>query len=65
MNVVYAFTIGEEHVGAVRVKVGGRTFMTVNFMGRILPGDIGKRVYLNGDILQVENDGQRAARLAR
>lgn len=43
----------------------GRTWMVQSFIGQILPQDIGKRVYLVGEILQVENDDQRAARLAK
>jgi len=31
-------------------------------IGRVLPRDIGKRVYLIDDIIQVENDEQREAR---
>ena len=34
-----------------------------NFIGQILPQDVGKRVYRIGDILQVENDEQRNRRL--
>ena len=44
----------------------GRTYMLGDVLGRILPGDVGKRVYLlqtaSGKIVQVENDEQRAAR---
>ena len=43
----------------------GQAWPVVNFIGRVLPQDVGKRVYLVGDILQVENDDQRAKRLAR
>lgn len=42
----------------------GRPWKVNSFIGRVLPGDIGKRVYLHAaGFLQVENDGQRAARL--
>ena len=43
----------------------GRVWMALDFIGRILPGDVGKRVYQVGGILQVENDEQRARRLAK
>jgi hypothetical protein len=42
--------------------------MVSNFIGRVLEGDVGKRVYLvrneagDSDLLQVENDEQREAR---
>jgi len=34
-------------------------------MGRLLPCDVGKRVFEVGDIYQVENDEQLQARLAK
>lgn len=45
------------------IRAFGRVWPTANFIGRVLPGDIGKRVYQVGDILQVENDKQRADRI--
>jgi len=47
----------------------GRRWFCCEFIGRILPGDVGKRVYRFGGIdgggaLQVESDRQRAERLA-
>jgi hypothetical protein len=57
--------IAQSDVGKGLFYAFGRTWMTSGFIGRILPGDVGKRVYLNGDELQVENDEQRAKRLAR
>ena len=56
-------TIGPEHVGRPWIKAFGQTWMTCDFMGRILPQDVGKRIYLRHGILQVENDEQRAKRL--
>lgn len=53
-----------EHVGKTFIQAFGRGWAVSSFMGRILPTDVGKRVYLSGDILQVENDEQRARRLA-
>ena len=41
----------------------GRVWLTEDFIGCILPIDVGKRVYLVGDCLQVENDEQRDARV--
>ena len=45
-------------VGKMVFNAIGRSWLTVNFIGRILPQDVGKRVYLVGDILQVENKEQ-------
>lgn len=52
-------------VGRYQIKAFGRSWLTSGFIGRVLPGDVGKRVYLRGDILQVENDAQRDKRVAR
>ena len=49
--------------------IGRETFHAFNrvwgvdeFIGRIMSRDVGKRVYKVGDIVQVENDEQRAER---
>lgn len=42
----------------------GRTWRTEDFIGWIMTRDVGKRVFLRGGVLQVENDAQLAARLA-
>jgi hypothetical protein len=52
-------------IGKASIKAFGRSRLTSNFIGRVLPGDVGKRVFQRGDILQVENDQQRDARLAK
>jgi hypothetical protein len=57
------YTLKVTDVGRPWVKLFGRTWMCSNFIGRIMKRDIGKRVYLRGDILQVENDEQRDERL--
>lgn len=46
-------------------KAFGQVWPTSGFIGRVLRQDVGKRVYLVGGILQVENDEQRAMRLAK
>ena len=51
-------------VGQPTFKAFGRVWLTSGFIGHVLPGDMGKRVYQVGDILQVENDEQRDKRLA-
>lgn len=62
------YTLTAKDVGRPWIKAFGRTWMCSEFVGRVLPGDVGKRVYCvqsdAGDrgILQVENDDQRAAR---
>ena len=42
-----------------------RNFSVDSLMGRVQIGDIGKRIYRVDGILQVENDEQRDARLAK
>ena len=65
----HVHTITEKDVGASVIHAAGKVFLTSNFMGRILPGDVGKRIYLIpddfGGYLQVENDCQRDARMNR
>jgi hypothetical protein len=52
-------------VGRPWIQAFGRTWLVSSFLGQVLAGDVGKRVFRRGDILQVENDEQRAARLGR
>lgn len=65
------YTLMEGDVGRAPLYAFGRAWSVGDFMGRILPGDVGKRVYRapmndgSGYVLQVENDQQRDARLAR
>ena len=59
------YTLTAADVGKPWIRAFGRTRLVSEFIGRVLPGDVGKRVYLVGDILQVENDEQRDARIAR
>ena len=61
----YMFTISPEHLTNSRKLLGRNYYKLINCMGRLLPGDIGKRVYSVGDIWQVENDEQRNARMQR
>lgn len=63
MSGFYTITAGD--VGKATIRAFGRPWAASSFIGVILPGDVGKRVYRRGTILQVENDEQRAARLAR
>ena len=55
-------TIKQEHVGKAFTQFFGHTWLSSNWIGRILPQDVGKRVYLVRDILQVENQEQMEAR---
>lgn len=64
------YTLRQGDVGKMTIACFGRRWST-NFMGRVQPGDVGKRVYVvqcdDGlqSILQVENDSQRDERLAK
>lgn len=58
------YELQQSDVGRPFLKIFDRVWSVTDFMGRILPGDVGKRVYLVSGILQVENDAQRAKRLA-
>ena len=59
------YDITRDDVGALGFNAWGR-YRTFEFMGQVLPGDVGKRIYEHpkSGILQVENDEQRAKRLA-
>jgi hypothetical protein len=61
MNTTFIM-IQSRDIGRPTIKAFGRTWLVANFIGRVLPGDVGKRVYLVGDILQVENTQQRDRR---
>lgn len=70
----YIGTIDETAVGkgGIRREVcahcgrGGEFVSLLRAIGRVLPQDIGKRVYDTGDgVIQVENNEQRDRRLAR
>lgn len=52
-------------VGHFLFEAFGRKWRVSDFIGTILPGDVGKRVYKVDGILQVENDEQRATRLEK
>ena len=58
------YTITSHDGGRHDIRAFGKTWPAVHFIGRILPGDVGKRVYKLGDVVQVESDEQRAARVA-
>lgn len=57
------YTLKDSDVGKSSLRIFGRYVATTNFIGRIMPMDVGKRVYDVGGILQVENEEQRGARL--
>ena len=64
------YEIGPRDVGKATLHMFGSPVQASSFIGRVLPCDVGKRVYavatVGGDYaLQVENDSQRAARLAK
>ncbi len=52
-------------VGRRFFRAFGRTWQVQDFIGRILEQDVGKRVFLRGGVLQVENNEQRAARAGK
>lgn len=66
----HVHTIGPEDVGRHSHKIAGRSWLVSDWIGRVLPSDIGKRVFLTEDctgrgILSVENDVQRDRRISR
>lgn len=59
------YTLAAEDVGSPVVFAFGRVWLVSGFLGRVLTGDVGKRVFLRSGILQVESDGQCAERKGR
>lgn len=60
------YTLTAADVGRHTLRIFGRNVPASHFIGQVLPGDVGKRVYDTGDgIVQVENEAQRAARVAK
>lgn len=59
------YTIRVTDVGKPTLKIFGRVWPVSDFIGKIMTQDVGKRVYLVGGILQVENEAQLKVRLAR
>jgi hypothetical protein len=57
--------IGVFDIEKAHIQVAGRTWPTSGFIGRILPTDVGKKIFLVDNTLQVENDDQRAIRLQK
>lgn len=62
------YTITNADVGQLVIQAFDWVWPVVDFMGRVLPTDVGKRVYLAcgegyAPFLQVENDDQRSRRL--
>lgn len=61
---MYKFTITEEMVRRP-LSLGSDLWKLKNALGKLLPQDVGKRVYQVGEIYQVENSQQRDRRLAK
>lgn len=58
------YTIQHADVGKRHLQLFGRP-RQLDCLGEVLPMDIGKRIYLSGDVLQVENTQQFRRRLAQ
>lgn len=58
--------IDHTDVGRAFINAAGRIWSSSSFIGRVLPQDVGKRIFLvDNSFLQVENDEQRARRLVQ
>ena len=57
------YEITQADVSMPTVRAFGREWPVEDFMGQVFPRDVGKRIYLRGDILQAENDEQFMRRL--
>ncbi len=63
MGIKYVCTIRTEHVGRFYWRVGADSIHIQALMGRVLPIDVGRRIYRSGDVLQVESLERRDTRL--
>lgn len=61
----FVYEIKPEDVGKPTIKINGRPRMVTDFLGRILSQDVGKRIYENDRVLQVENQEQLEKRLEK
>lgn len=52
-----------EDVGKPYILAFGRVWSVTSILGRIVPEDVGRRLYLVDGIIQAENDTQRNERL--
>ena len=58
------YTIQTSDINQSLIRAFGRSWLVVDFIGRIMAIDVGKRCYLRSNLIQVENDAQMKARLA-
>lgn len=62
--ITYLLTLDSSHIGKRYVEDSdGKLIHVADAIGPVQAIDIGKRVYLNGDVIQVENNEQRDARI--
>ena len=61
----HSYEITSADVGHAFILVAGRWRQVSSSIGRILARDVGKRVFLVDDVLQIENDAQRDKRVGR
>lgn len=58
------YEIAADDIGKSQIRMFGGKLQSVP-LGVVQPRDVGKRIYERDNVLQVENDGQLAARLAK
>lgn len=56
------YTLTEADVGMATIRCFGKIWLVADFLGRVLPQDVGKRVYSVMGIIQAENEYQEAER---
>lgn len=58
-------TLTSKHVGRRIIQAFGKSWFVSDFIGQILPQDVGKRVYDKGHYLAVENNEQMKNRIGK
>ncbi len=56
------YVLTEADVGRPTIRCFGKVWIVADFLGRVLPQDVGKRVYRVMGIIQAENEHQKAER---
>jgi hypothetical protein len=68
VNYLRFYELQSSDVGASTIHCFGKGWQVASFLGQVLAGDVGKRVYEvpfhvgNGSFIQVESDGQFSSR---
>lgn len=58
-------TLTSRHIGKRTIKAFGKSWFVSDFIGQILPQDVGRRVFDKGDYLAAEDNKHMKERLGK